>query len=768
MSAVIFASLINLSGLLQTSHAQSAIPFSVESLEEDSNPDHHYDLPSDSSDAYGYNNNGSNGSANDNNLVTMNFQEVTIPVLARFISQITHKNFIIDDKVQGKITIISPTPVNADEAYAMFQSVLQVKGYTTVPNGGVIKVVPSREAKQTGLPTLSNGALGPVGDAFITRLIPLRYVAATDLEPVLKPMVSSDGLLIPYPPTNAIILTDLASNIRRFMGMIEALDVEGYERTTQVIPLSYASASDLAPKIEAIMQNADASAPAPRLKAVSTANPALNPHLAHPVRVMPDERTNALIVMAGSLELKEIRRLVNQLDVPLPPGSSKINVYSLKHANAEELLPVLADLIGARSSGGSSNYNAIRTPRQDRGSRRRGRSRFSSDPAANNRVPAANASNGGRTSTSGVSGSAPEFANEVTITADPATNSLLISASPQDFATLKRVIEQLDVRRRQVYVEAMILEVSVDRIRELGIETQGGFSIAGQGVGLGRVNLGNLNQVLTDPGSLSGLLLAAASNQTIELPDGSRIPAKIALLRAAQGSRDINVLSAPTLLTTDNEEAEILVGQNVPFVASRATNATELDNLFATVERQDVGITLRITPQISEGKHVRLDIYEEVSAIVPTSPSVGDPNLVGPTTSVRSATTTVVVKDEQTVVIGGLISDDTIRRRDTVPYLGDIPVLGNFFRNTGDTTSKINLLIFLTPHIVRDDTEIAQHSLRERDRFSGFLDRHQAPPQWKQQLDRPSFSPPQPETDKTGETGERTGGILLPAIDGST
>lgn len=741
----ILASLMGLPGLpLQTSQAQPSIPFSVESLAE---------------------------SANGDNLVTMNFQEVSIPVLARFISQITHKNFIIDDKVQGKITIISPTPVTADEAYAMFQSVLQVKGYTTVPNAGVIKVVPSREAKQAGLPTVSNGARGPVGDAFMTRLIPLRYVAATDLEPVLKPMVSNDGLLIPYPPTNALILTDLASNIRRFMGMIEALDVEGYERTTEVIPLSYANASELAPKIEAIMQNADAEAAAtPRVKAVSSANPALAPRLAHPVRIMPDERTNALIVMAGSLELKTIRRLVTRLDGPLPPGSSKINVYPLKHANAEELLPVLADLIGARSSGGSSSYSSIRTPRQDRRARRRDRSRFSSD-RANTRVPVSNPPSNGRTATSGVSGSAPEFASEVTITADPATNSLLISASPQDFATLKRVIEQLDVRRRQVYVEAMILEVSVDRIRELGIELQGGFSIAGQGVGLGRVNLGNLNQVLTDPGSLSGLLLAAASNQTIELPDGSRIPAKIALLRAAQGSRDINVLSAPTLLTTDNEEAEILVGQNVPFVASRATNATQLDNLFATVERQDVGITLRITPQISEGKHVRLDIYEEVSAIVPTSPSVGDPNLVGPTTSVRSAATTVVVKDEQTVVIGGLISDDTIRRRDTVPYLGDIPVLGNFFRNTGDTTSKINLLIFLTPHIVRDDTEIAQRSLRERDRFSGFLDRHQAPPQWKQQLDRPSFSPPPNETDdtdKTGDTGEKTGGLLLQAIDGET
>ena len=587
---------------LQAQSGESSAPFSVETLPE----------------AYSTNEEAAAflSSPNGTKLVTMNFQEVTIPVLARFISQITNKNFIIDDKIQGKVTIISPTPVNADEAYTIFQSVLQVKGYTTLPSGGVIKIVPSRDAKQTGLPTLSNGAYGPVGDEFITRLIPLRYVAATDIEPILKPMISADGLLIPYAPTNALILTDSASNIRRLLGMLEVLDVEGYERITEVIPLTYASASDLAPKIETIMQDhpsasGGGAAPSAPGRTVANTTPARASALSRPVRILPDERTNALIVMAGAPEIKTIRRLVHRLDVPLPAGSSKINVYPLKHANAEELLPVLADLIGARSAGGGGR-NAIRAARQERRNQRRNRSRNASDRSgSSSRASSSTSSAGSRTAPSGVSGSAPEFSNEVMITADPATNSLIISAAPQDFSVLQNVIQQLDVRRRQVYVEAIILEVSVDRVRQLGIETQGGFSIAGQGVGLGRVNLGSLNQAIADPGSLSGLLLAAASNQTIQLPDGTSIPAKIALLRAAQGSRDINVLSAPTLLTTDNEEAEILVGQNVPFVASRATNATQLDNLFATVERQDVGINLRLTPQISDGDHVRLSIYEE-------------------------------------------------------------------------------------------------------------------------------------------------------------
>ena len=282
-------------------------------------------------------------------------------------------------------------------------------------------------------------------------------------------------------------------------------------------------------------------------------------------------------------------------------------------------------------------------------------------------------------------------------------------------------------------------------------------SIAGQGIGLGRVSFGALDAALANPASLSGLLFAAASNQTIELSDGTTIPAKIALLRAAQASQDINVLSAPTILTTDNVEAEIIVGENVPFIASQATNGSQLDNLFTTVQREDVGITLRITPQISEGDHVRLEIYEEVSAIVPTSPDVGSPTEVGPTTSVRIARTTVVVKDGQTVVVGGLISDDRITRQDSVPYLSDIPILGHLFRTDQKSTRKVNLLIFLTPHIVRDDTEIAVRSVHERNRFGDFLTQSNAPTKWRKALNRPSFSPLSTRTQH---------GVLLPASRG--
>lgn len=686
--------------------------------------------------------------------VALNFQDVDIPVLARFVSELTNKNFIVDEKVRGKVTVISPTKVTPEEAYTIFQSVLQVKGFTTVSSGGVIKIVASREAKQTGLPTVYNGSLAAAGDEFITRLVPLRHVSASDMASTLQPMVATDGLVLAYAPTNSLILTDSGPNVRRLLGIVEELDVEGHERTTEVIPLKFAIAADLAKKIEEIMkeQGSGDGGGAPRLRTAATNN--VTPggiSLNRVVRVLPDERTNALIVMCSPMDLKTVHRIVDRLDVALPPGTSKIHVYALKYANAEELLPVLADLIGAKSSGGSS----LSVPRKERRYRRSERfrsegSQFSSAMGERNSQSSPSFSSP-MAAPQAVTGSAPEFSNEIQITADPATNSLLISASPQDFNTLKSVIDQLDVRRRQVYVEAIILEVSVERARQLGIELQNSFSINGDGVGLGRTNLQDLNNALKDPASLSGLLLAAASNKTIELPDGSRIPAQMALLRAAQNSADINVLSAPTLLTADNQEAEILIGQNVPFVASRATSATNLNNLFATVQREDVGITLRLTPQISEGDAVRLDVYEEVSAIVPTT--VGDPNLVGPTTSVRSASTTVVAKSGQTVVIGGLISDNSLRQRDSVPYIDKVPVLGSLFRSDRGSDKKINLLIFLTPHIVKDDTEIAQRSLDEREKFRGSLKEHRTPERWQQPLDRPSFSPP---------LEKQTGGVLLP------
>ena len=329
-----------------------------------------------------------------------------------------------------------------------------------------------------------------------------------------------------------------------------------------------------------------------------------------------------------------------------------------------------------------------------------------------------------------------DFEGTVRLTADPATNALIINASPQDFETLKEVIEKLDVRRRQVYVEAIVAEVSLDKTRALGIEFQGASGLP-NGVGIGRTNLsGDINSV-ANPASLAnlqGLILAAASSQTITV-NGVSVPAQQAILRALETEQDANILSAPTILTSDNQEAEIVSGQNLPFIASRSTSEVNLANTFATIERRDVGITLRITPQISEGGTVRLDIFEEVSDVI----GQPDPQL-GPTTTIRSATTTVVAKDGQTVVIGGLIFDTKNKGVTKVPYISDIPVIGNFFSFRSDRNRKTNLLIFLTPHIIRSERDQRNLSVAEREdkMRKPFEDRGLRAPHWEQ-LYKPSW-----------------------------
>ncbi|HWP66479.1 MAG TPA: secretin N-terminal domain-containing protein, partial [Candidatus Limnocylindria bacterium] len=302
----------------------------------------------------------------------------------------------------------------------------------------------------------------------------------------------------------------------------------------------------------------------------------------------------------------------------------------------------------------------------------------------------------------------------VHITADPATNALIVSAGPRDWNVLSSVIDQLDVARRQVFVEAIILEATVDKTRAMGIE----LSAAGQSgsaLGLGRVDLGTLTAAEFDPTSLPGLILAALSERTVTLPDGTEVPAYSALLTALERDGEVNVLSAPNVVTTDNEEAEIVVGRNVPFIASRATDTTNLDNLFQTIERRDVGITLRMTPQITADDFVRLILFEEVSDLDAfATEALGGPDALGPTTTVRSTSTVVSARDGQTVVIGGLIADTLREEERAVPFLKDVPVLGHLFRREERRRMKTNLLVFLTPHIITSDVDMAARSQAQR------------------------------------------------------
>ena len=734
-------------------------------------------------------------------LITMDFQDVDISVLVKFISEITGRNFIIDEKVRGKVTIISPGKISADEAYLVFQSVLQVKGFTTVPSGAVIKIVSTKEAKSSTLETVLAGRTPAATDEYITRLLPMKYVDANNMVAVLQPLVSADGLLAAYPATNTLIIIDTAAQTDRLSKILHQLDVEGFEQSIEVVRLNYAFASDMAGLLQQVLEeqatgaaagSATQPAAAPDARVRRGARPAGAAPGAGSIsggstpersfKIIPDERTNALIVMAGPPEMRRIKDLIVRLDVPLPLGTGRINVYYLKYANAFELVPVLGALLGGGGGGalggigggfggfGGGQFGGIGGLRGgglgSRGGLRGaaggayggaggfgggygggglggyggglggyggglggvgggsryggfGQSGFGASGSIGGRGggrgyggtgTASGGLGGGSTSAQG----GGQFEGDVRITADPAINALLINASPQDFDTLREVIEKLDVRRRQVYVEAIIAEVSIQRSRELGIEFQGVADL-NNGVGVARTNLsGDINSILS-PANLQGLILAAASSQTITI-NGVTLPAQQIILRALERDTDANILSAPTVLTTDNGEAEVVAGQNVPFITSNSTDSANLANNFQTIERRDVGITLRITPQISEGGTVRLDIFQEVSDVISNDPRLG------PTTTIRSATTSVVVKDAHTVVIGGLIFDAVTKDQSRVPFLSDIPVIGNFFRSSALRNRKTNLLIFLTPHIVRNDRDHQQLSLNERERV--MLDEH--------------------------------------------
>ncbi len=630
--------------------------------------------------------------------VALNFQDVDLPVLARFVSEVTGRNFILDDRVRGTVTIISPTRITPDEAYLVFQSVLQVKGFTTVPSGRFTKIVPVRDGREEAVPP---GA----GDELVTRILPLRHADAAAAVPVVQPLVSKDGILTAYPPTNRLVVVDARSNVDRIAAVVRDLDVPAVgDRATESLPLRYAPADELAGRLrQALGGEADG---------------------VGGLRVVPETRTNSLLLSGPPADVARARALAARLDVSAP-GASQLHVYRLRFAQAESLVRVLSQLLGlpppppapARERGSSimraGARDAVTSPPigYDGG--------MGEPPLAPPPPPPEPVSTGTR-------GAIPLEA-PVRITADPATNTLVVSATPADWHTLRGVITDLDVRRRQVFVEGIILEATTDRLRELGIELRGATGLGGQNIGFGQVNLSALGTAALDPTSLPGLLLAAASNQMVTLPNGQEVPAYTALLTALENQTDIDVLSAPNMVTTDNEEAEIVVGRNVPFVASRATSSSNLSNLFTTIERRDVGITLRLTPRITADDFVHLELFEEVSDIDPIpNPAIGDPTQVGPTTTIRSASTVVGARDGQTVVIGGLLADTVRVNERGVPYLKDVPVLGNLFKRDDTRRVKTNLLVFLTPHVIATDRQMAENSLRERGRMPARLRRSPA------------------------------------------
>ncbi len=680
---------------------------------------------------------GGSGAVVDGGMVQLDFTDVELPVVIDTIARLTGKNFIYDDRVRGRVTIVSPTKITIDQAYAVFESVLQVKGFTVIEGpGGARKIVPIREAKETNIETVREGTETPDSDRFITRLIPLRYIDAQAIADTLKPLVSKDASLVAYPPTNTVILTDSATNITRILDLISAIDVETYREELAVLKVRHADAATLADQLSQIFEAevSDTSQVAPAARARAR-RPQLPPGAAEVapadrVRIITDARTNSLIVLAARQRLGEIRSVLAKLDVPVS-GGGRIHVYFLKHADSEELSQTLNALISGQPVPASTGTTGSRGARAS---------------LATAAVAAATQAAG-----QGARASITELAEGVTITADPPTNSLVIQASQEGFSTIKGVIEQLDVQRPQVLVEGLIMEVDVTDAENLGFnflvrifdEDKGAYGIgsfpsADVGSGTGDDDTGDDTGGdddddgtggtvdLDDVKSLLVPLISAGSAETFVGAAAVRAGSTLieSLITASASLNGINILSAPNILTSDNEEAEIKVGDNIPIITSRVASAAGIEQTDTTddlatsvnIERQDIGVTLRVTPQISEGDSVRLEIFQEITAIN-DGIVVGDPNQVGVALSSRKVENTVVVQSEETVVIGGLISDIVTDNNNKVPWLGDIPILGWLFKTTSNELRKVNLLVFLTPHIVRTPSDLEAETIRKREEF---------------------------------------------------
>ena len=603
--------------------------------------------------------------------VTIDFEAVDINLFIKYISELTGANFIIDKAVRGNVTIVSPTKISIGEAYKVFESVLEVQGFTTVPAGSIIKIVPSADARSKSVETGFKEDTGEVTDKIVTQLIPLKYADPDELKKLFTPLVSKNSVVIAYPATNLLIITDVLSNINRLMQIIKEIDVEENVSEITVIPLEYATATEVAKTLDTIFQGATtrrtstsrtttARRRTPAQAAAVETGPALGE-----VKIIADERTNSLIIIASVYDTQKVKSLAAILDKEIPRGTGNINVYYLQHANAEELSTVLTSL----------------PEKTDKGVEK---------------------------------GKAPTISKEVQIVSDKATNSLVITANKADYAVLEEVIRKLDIPRRMVYLEALIMEVNAEKDFEVGVEWVGAFKYNffgdDEGLGFGSYRAGDNSNIpsVVNPNTPKGLTMGVIS-EFIEI-NGQMFPSLGAIFNAYKQDSDVHIISTPQILTTDNEEAEIQVGENVPYITSQNTSVSSND--YTNYEYKDVGVTLKITPQINQENVVRLAIFVEVIKLKNETVALATNT---PTTFTRKAQTTVIVQNGNTVVMGGIIGDDVQDTSNKVPFLGDIPIIGWLFKSQGQKVDRVNLYIFLTPRIIRNPSEMQAITTEKRD-----------------------------------------------------
>jgi len=589
--------------------------------------------------------------------VTLNFKNADIRAFIEFVSGFSGKNFLVDNRVKGNITIVSPTPISDKEAYEVFLSVLEVNGFATVPSGSVVKIVPRAESKQKSIPVSASRAVDD--DAMITQVIRLKYADGQQLVGLLRPLISPNSHLVAYPRGNMLLMTDTASNIRRIQSVIRLIDRQDAVGV-QLFPLEYASAEKLATTIETLYGGDG--------KAGGRAVTAGSASATSSVKAIAHQPGNILVVVGEPQLLHEVAGMVQQLDIQPKPDSGRLQVRYLKHANAEDVAKVINELVGGQAAA----------------------------PAPGAGAPPAK----------------PLFAGDVKVVAEPATNALMITADPADITAINGIIDKLDVRRLQVLVEALIVEVTGSTGEQLGIEwmsgksyQNGGWSVVG-GQDYGTVSgIGGATAGLAGSAAVAAAAGALNPGLTVGILQGDINAGNITLgglVHALETTGEANVLSTPNILTMDNEEAEIVVGQNVPFVTGQNQTQGGIANPFQTIERKDIGLTLKVKPQISEGDTVRLEIFQEVSSIS-TDVVTGASDLV---TNKRSVKTVALAKDGQMLVLGGLMREDGSDTVKQVPCLGSIPIIGEPFKFTDVTRRKVNLMVFLRPRIIRTEADI--------------------------------------------------------------
>jgi len=564
--------------------------------------------------------------------ITLNLKNADISALIKTVADITGKNFVVDPRVKGKVTVISSHPMEQDEVYQVFLSILEVHGFSAVQTGNLIKIIPEVKAKQLSIPVSPPQGRQP-DDQMITRIVQVKNISAAQLVPILRPLVPQQGHLAAYPSTNVLILSDRAGNVRRLVKIINRID-QASDNSIEIIPLHNAAASDIVRVLNGLLKKTGKGARAAK------------------VTLAADDRTNSILMSGDQNERLRLKAIIGNLDVSLADTGNTHVIY-LRYAKAKDLVTVLT---GVSSSIGKKPKAAT-------------------------------------------AGSA--LGNKVSIQADESSNALIITAPTAVYRSLKAVVAQLDIRRAQVLIEAIIVEISLDKFKELGVQWIVDGTPGGNGpVGIVKFGTPGIDAIAgaisggASPGFLNGATLGIGQF------DSSSVNFA-AILTALASDSSSNILSTPTLMTLDNEEAEIVVGQNVPFVTGSFTNtgaAAGAANPFQTIQREDVGITLRVTPQINEGNAVQLDIEQEISSIAPSA-LAGASDII---TNKRSLKTSVIVEDGQVIVLGGLITDDVQESVQKVPGLGDIPLLGKLFRYNKTTKVKTNLMIFIHPTIVRD------------------------------------------------------------------